>query len=108
MITTEFIGINNRLMNKNVRFSAQASLVIMLTLMISACSTVRSIVDRSPSDEPSEVVVDSDDITRPPVIVALEDEKVVESNPDETVSFDEWRKQRLEDRKKRSAESNSN
>lgn len=36
------------------------------------------------------------DITRPPVIIGAERDVVVESNPNETISFEEWKRQQTE------------
>ncbi len=43
-----------------------------------------------------------EDITRPPQTIVGREE-VQERNPDETISFDEWRKRRLEELKKQQA-----
>ena len=46
------------------------------------------------------------DITYPPTIPRAESDKVVETKPEDTISFDEWRKQR-EETLKAEAESES-
>ena len=38
----------------------------------------------------AEEAANKPDITRPPVLVVDKSDEVVESNPDETVSFDKW------------------
>jgi len=49
--------------------------------------------------DPEAVAKQGPDITRPPQTIGTQDNKPVveERNPDETISFDEWRKKRLEE-----------
>lgn len=47
----------------------------------------------------AEPVEPGQDITRPPQTIVGREE-VKERNPDETISFDEWRKRRLEEQRK--------
>ena len=71
-----------------------SSIIIISTLSIAltACSTVREW--RGGERASTKVVDNANDITRPPAVARHQTATTSESNPDETVSFDEWRKQR--------------
>lgn len=60
-------------------------IVIALSLFLSACAGKR----KADSGDGSPVV----DMTRPPELVRDISEQQVESNPEETISFEEWRKE---------------
>lgn len=65
-------------------------IVIMVSVVLSACGGKNKSVAKQA--EESKVTTTSD-ITRPPAVikeVTVEEE----SNPDETISFDEWRRRR--------------
>ncbi|MEM7361360.1 MAG: hypothetical protein AAF431_19945 [Pseudomonadota bacterium] len=61
-------------------------IVIALSLVLSACAGKR----KAEQNDDRPVV----DMTRPPELVRDISEQRVESNPEETISFEEWRKER--------------
>lgn len=60
--------------------------LLLAILLIAACGS-------KAAKQPSEAKT-TGDITRPPSFVKQTNEPEAESNPDETVSYDEWRKRR--------------
>lgn len=79
-------------------------LVLFSTLSLSSCSSVRNIMGKE--DTATAPAKTGADITYPPTIPRAESDKVVETKPEDTISFDEWRKQR-EETLKAEAESES-
>ena len=79
-------------------------LVLFSTLSLSGCSSVRNIMGNE--DTAAAQAKTGADITYPPTIPRAESDKVVETRPEDTISFDEWRKQR-EETLKAEAESES-
>ncbi len=55
---------------------------------LSACSTIGKLGSKEAKADDAPVV----DITRPPEMIVNTKDDAVEGNPDETVSFDEWKK----------------
>lgn len=76
-------------------------LVLATSATLSGCGTVGNLFSAEEATEQAAVAgaPKSDDITLPPIIPRAESDKVVETSPDETISFDEWRKQREADAK---------
>ena len=68
--------------------------IICFIASLSACSTVTGFFKRGETQNISNTTTASDDITKPPVIIGVEDEAESSSDAGESVSFDEWRKQR--------------
>ena len=68
--------------------------VLFSTLSLSSCSSVRNVM--SGDETATTPAKTSTDITYPPTIPRAESDKVVETRPEDTISFDEWRKQREE------------
>ncbi len=72
--------------------------VTLLSTLMSGCGTVRNLVDRDDSAKSSESnnkeLVKG--ITYPPEITDNAADRAVETSPEDTISFDEWRKQREE------------
>ncbi len=56
---------------------------------LSACSTIGKLTSNKAQSEETP----TEDITRPPEMVVNSKDDVVERDPDETVSYDEWQKQ---------------
>ena len=79
-------------------------LILFSSLSLSGCSTVRNIMGKE--DTAAAPAKMGADITMPPTIPRAESDKVVETRPEDTISFDEWRKQR-EETLKTEAESES-
>ncbi len=78
---------------KNIRFLRATSLLVLLCVALSACGTRNAIS----KDDKADATAGKDakqpaDMTRPPVTIGAEREIVVESNPDETISFEEWKR----------------
>lgn len=71
----------------------KALLISLLGLTLSACGGNKRASTAPDTGQPTA------DITRPPKTIVGREE-VQERNPEETVSFDEWRKRRLEEQKK--------
>lgn len=70
-----------------------SSAIVVLSLALSACVGGK----KATADEvAANKDVASQDITRPPQTIVGRKE-VEEQNPEETISFDEWRKKRLEE-----------
>lgn len=74
-----------------MRRLAPLTLVLALSLTVSACGLIKKSPEANP--EAKEVVAD---ITRPPETIVGRKE-VEARDPDETISFDEWRKRRLKE-----------
>ncbi len=75
-------------MNQNKARVGVVILMLFAGMMLSACAGKKTKANSSESEQPVA------DITRPPQMVRAEQEVVEESDPDETISFDEWRKRR--------------
>jgi len=74
-------------MRKNANWTSKLILVIALTGLVTACG----------GKKPAPVDVDvanTKDITRPPSITLNRAPQETETNPDETISYDEWRRRR--------------
>ena len=69
------------------------TVILCLSAALTACNTVREWRAKS---EPVTTAEDGSDITRPPTVASQQSQTTSESNPEETISFDEWRKQRQE------------
>jgi alpha-beta hydrolase superfamily lysophospholipase len=67
---------------------------LLTTLSLTGCSSVRNLMGRD--DAAAAPVAQGNDITLPPTIPRAESDRVVETRPEDTISFDEWRKQREE------------
>jgi len=71
------------------QFNARVGAII---LILFASASLSACAGRSAEPVSSESV---EDITRPPQMVKAEQREVIEeSDPEETISFDEWRRQR--------------
>ena len=82
-------------MNSSHIFRTSLILIVSLTLL-SACS-----LKRGKNEVAAEPAAPTGDITRPPEVVAANKPLEEEGNPDETISFDEWRKKREAERAQR-------
>lgn len=73
-----------------------ACLVVLTSMLVTGCGTVSNLFKSEDNLDAvdSASAQTSGDITLPPTIPRAESDKVVETSPDETISFDEWRKQR--------------
>ncbi len=67
---------------------SKAALILLTVFLVSACGGNK----KAPVENGQPVA----DITRPPETIVGREE-VQERNPEETVSFDEWRKRRVEE-----------
>ncbi len=69
---------------------------VLASLLLSGCGTVSNLFNSEdqPETTASASTQTGGDITLPPTIPRADSDKVVETSPDETISFDEWRKQR--------------
>lgn len=65
------------------------TLIIALSVMLAACGGKRKTTDIN-----GEPIVD---MTRPPVMINDIKEQTVESDPDEVISYEKWKQQRVED-----------
>lgn len=72
--------------------------IFLAALLIAACG------GKAAKQTADAEAKSTEDITRPPVFVKEVDKPAVESNPDETISYDEWRKRR-EDEQRQADES---
>ncbi len=70
--------------------------IVVVSLALSACAGGKK--NNSTEANGAEKAV-SQDITRPPQTIVGRQEQQ-EQNPEETISFDEWRKKRLEEQRK--------
>lgn len=78
----------------NIRFLKSAFVVICVA-MIAACGGKKA--------ANSEVVAaPKGDITRPPKVAKTDEVVAEELNPNETISFDEWRRKKAEEQQKSS------
>ncbi|GAA6140077.1 hypothetical protein NBRC116583_38240 [Arenicella sp. 4NH20-0111] len=79
------------------RSLAPLTLILAFSLTLSACGGFKK-------DKPAlaESKQPSVDITRPPETIVGRKE-VEERDPEETISFDEWRKRRLEEQKEQAS-----
>ena len=68
-------------------------LVSILLLNLTACFGKGKSAEAIASSEPSV------DMTRPPTTIKGSDASAEESNPDETISFEKWKKERQDDEK---------
>lgn len=80
-------------MNKN---SLKILVILLAATQIAACAggakkAAGADSDKASSADPQKTA--PTDMTRPPVTIGTQNRVVVESNPDETISFDEWKKQ---------------
>jgi len=75
-------------MNQNKTRLGAITLVVLAVTLLTACAGKKTTTEAA---ETKDAVAD---ITRPPQTVKREREVVEETNPDETISFDEWRKRR--------------
>ncbi len=78
---------------KNIRFLRATSVLVLLCVTLSACGTRNAISKGDKADAAAgKDAKQPADMTRPPVTIGAEREIVVESNPDETISFEEWKR----------------
>jgi len=75
-------------MNRNKARLGAITLAVLAVTLLTACAGKKTTTEAT---QTKETVAD---ITRPPQTVKREREVVEETNPDETISFDEWRKRR--------------
>ena len=81
--------------------SRTAIAALLVVLLIAGCAGKRA----AKADQNSEQKTTSTDMTRPPTTIGDDRKIVVESNPDETISFEEWkRRQAVEATKRGDAE----
>jgi len=72
--------------SRPLRFLA---LVITLTVGLQACAGSRAAKQEKSAAKASAAQTD---MTRPPQTIGVEREVVVEQNPNETISFEEWKR----------------
>lgn len=82
------------------KFSSRSQLLSFfllgwLAFSLSACSGKKVDEESTSASAPQSDKVQSD-ITRPPTTIGAQREVVVETNPNETISFEEWQRQQLE------------
>ena len=73
-------------------FSRKVSVLVLLLAVaigVSSCAGKRATDSKS---EKAAKQVEQIDITRPPQTIGAEREIVVEQNPNETISFEEWKR----------------
>jgi hypothetical protein len=80
-------------MKSSIRFTPVGLLIAILLLSsLSACGG-RFAKNKAAEENAAPIV----DITRPPVAIGSEDEIIAESDPDKTVSYEEWKKKQAKD-----------
>lgn len=65
------------------------TIIVFCTASISACSSIGKLGAKKEKVDDTPTV----DITRPPEMIVNTKDDAIEGNPDETVSYDEWKKQ---------------
>lgn len=97
-ITNEHSLVVKKLVNSS---SIQIRKKLGLTLVsFFVASTLMGCAGNKKSTSDEQLAKQGPDITRPPQTIGTQDRQVAEErNPDETISFDEWRKKRLEELK---------
>ena len=92
--------------------STSKSLVLFITLVtsvsfLSGCGSVKKLAGRDAEPATTSKAA-SQDITRPPQVINNSKSTAVETKPEDTISFEEWREKRLaeqaEAKKQREAE----
>lgn len=92
------------------KFSSRSQLLSLfllgwLAFSLSACTGKKVGEESASASAPQSDEVQPDkassgkvqsDITRPPTTIGAQREVVVETNPNETISFEEWQRQQLE------------
>lgn len=66
---------------------------LFLAVALSGCATGKRSAEKSAAE------ASTPDITRPPTLVVDKSDEPAESNPEETVSFDKWKKKTAEQQK---------
>ncbi|MFT6406735.1 MAG: hypothetical protein ACJAQ6_000145 [Arenicella sp.] len=84
-------------MTNTMNSISKLALLLIVSFSISACGGNKKAASQS-------TVIDTGDITRPPVVEKDINTADTTSPEGETVSFDEWRKRREAERKKRENE----
>lgn len=79
--------LNVHKMTNSKKTMLKIGLVALTCFTLSACGGKRAPVDAANAEN-------TPDITRPPKVAKNEVPVEVEKNPDETVSYDEWKRQR--------------
>lgn len=79
-------------MNQSTARVGAITFLVFAGLMLSACAGKKAATNTDSTNSAKQGTVA--DITRPPQMIKGEKEVVEESNPDETISYDEWRKRR--------------
>jgi hypothetical protein len=79
----------------NMKLIAAKSLfvIFVVTQCIACAGGAKKTAQAAESEAASSA---QSDMTRPPVTIGAQQKIVVESNPDETISFDEWKKRQTE------------
>ena len=78
----------------------RASVMLVVSASLIGCSTLQSLTAGKSEAPQAEQKTANNDITRPPTVVDRSSQAVVETSPDETISFEEWRAQREAERNK--------
>lgn len=67
---------------------------LFITVVLTQCIACAGGAKKSDAENLSEESAKQaqTDMTRPPVTIGAEEKIIVESNPDETISFDEWKR----------------
>lgn len=67
---------------------------LLLTVVLSQCIACAGGAKKTATEGASQEAAKQSqtDMTRPPVTIGAQEKIVVESNPDETISFDEWKR----------------
>ena len=90
-------------MYSKIKASKHLALTVLFAfslVALSGCGSIQKL--RGKDDAPAaNATAQQADITRPPVVVKDTDSKAVETSPDETISFEEWREQRLAEKEEK-------
>ena len=81
---------------KTTKQFVPAIIVVSMSLALSACAGKKKQEAQATAQTQAAQPAATQDITRPPQTIVGRKE-VKQRNPDETISFDEWRKKRLEE-----------
>ena len=72
-----------------MKLLTRITIAIFCVASLSACSTIGKLGSKKAKADDTPTV----DITRPPVILVNTKDDAIERDPDETVSYDKWKKE---------------
>lgn len=81
----------------NMNKSRKAIVVLLVAILVAGCAGKRAAKAEAESAQSGSQKTMPQDMTRPPTTIGAERKIVVESNPDETISFEEWKRRQAVD-----------